>query len=193
MVFPVINFSPVGNNVRAGNAPQLFSLATTMDLTDFTPEDLDILKGHVKRGDWMDTAEDVANNADDHLINFVLGDGSSPCAFLGSVNAGGTGYAVNDIVTVVYVGATMIYETNFFVKDESGGVVTELILHDPGLWDPENPPDGYTALATTTNGGGSGLTIDITPSKLAGIGSTKGQSGLFGPVIINRTPLFQAV
>lgn len=187
------NFSPVGNNARAGNAPQLFSFITIGDISDLSQKEFDSLKGYARRGDWVDVAEDVGVSADDHHINFFLGDGSSPCALSGTIISGGTGYGAGEIITVTYVGATMIYETNFFVFTEAAGVVTEIRLADPGLWDPENPPDGYTGLATTASVGGSGLTLDITPSNLAGLGSVKGKAGLFGPVTLGFIPRLEAV
>jgi hypothetical protein len=73
-----------------------------------------------------------------------------------SVSAGGTGYAVGDIVTLG--GGTFTQAAQAKVTSVSGGVVTGLLIYFIGI--------GYTATpsnsVSTTGGSGSGLTITAT-------------------------------
>ena len=69
------------------------------------------------------------------------------------INAGGTGYAVGDILTITQTGAS---SGKVLVEKVSAGVITQISIYDEG--------EGY-AVATglaTTGGGGSGATVDIT-------------------------------
>jgi hypothetical protein len=74
----------------------------------------------------------------------------------GGLGSGGTGHAVNDILTAV--GGTLAAggtAATFMVKTVSAGVVTELAVVNPGSYTtlPANP------CATTTSGAGTGATI----------------------------------
>lgn len=76
----------------------------------------------------------------------------------GAINAGGTGYSDNDIVTVG--GGTFTRAATFRVVSQSAGVVTAIEVVDPGEYTvlPSNP-------ASVTGGtGGNDLTIDLTGS-----------------------------
>lgn len=76
-------------------------------------------------------------------------------ALSATVQAGGTGYAVNDILTVV--GGTFTTAGQFKVTAVSGGVVTTVTLQTKGSYQiiPANP-------VTTTGGGGTGCTLNVT-------------------------------
>ena len=74
-----------------------------------------------------------------------------------AINNGGTGYSVNDILTIAT--GTKTRAATARVTSESGGVVDGIELVDPG--------DSYTVDPTTTGvattgGGGSGCTLDLT-------------------------------
>lgn len=74
-----------------------------------------------------------------------------------AVNAGGTGYAVNDTVTVS--GGTSTVATTATVTAVSAGAVVSLSVNEEGRY---SVLPGATGAATTTSGGGSGLTVDLT-------------------------------
>jgi hypothetical protein len=77
-------------------------------------------------------------------------------AIAATVQSGGTGYAVNDVLTVV--GGTYSSQATFTVSSVSGGVVTAVTLSSGGT--------SYSVLPTnpvsTTGGTGSGCTLNIT-------------------------------
>lgn len=72
-----------------------------------------------------------------------------------TIQAGGTGYADNDIVTLS--GGTSARDATFKVTGQTGGVVDTVVPVDPGE---------YTAFpgdpVTTTGGTGTGLTLNVT-------------------------------
>lgn len=74
-----------------------------------------------------------------------------------AIAAGGTGYSVNDVLTIAT--GTKARAATARVTSESGGVVDGIELVDPG--------DSYTVDPTTsgvatTGGGGTGCTLDLT-------------------------------
>lgn len=75
----------------------------------------------------------------------------------GAVNAGGSGYAVEDVLTVV--GGTGTAAT-FRVAQVSSGAVTDVELLDPGLY--STLPAATGAATTVAPAGGSGCTLDLT-------------------------------
>ena len=74
----------------------------------------------------------------------------------GAIVSGGTGYAVNDTVTVV--GGVYSQPASFTVSSVSGGVVTGLTISSNGQYS-IYPTNNVT---TTTNNAGSGLTLTLT-------------------------------
>lgn len=88
----------------------------------------------------------------DDIVTFVTNDQIDTVA----VNAGGTGYAVDDIVTLS--GGTFLVAATFKVAAVSSGVVTGLSVHNAGSYSVNT---GATGIATT-GGTGSGLTVDVT-------------------------------
>lgn len=89
------------------------------------------------------------------------------------VAAGGTGYAVGNILTVT--GGTFMFAARFNVTTVSAGAVTGLSLNDKGEYttSPSNP-------AATTGGAGSGCTLTVTYDAnrnqiLQGVGSGSDQ------------------
>lgn len=79
------------------------------------------------------------------------------------VNAGGSGYSVGDKLYVS--GGTYSVQAELEVTGESSGVVTTVQVNNPGIYSaqPSNP------VSTTTDGGGTGCTIDLTFSAGTGI------------------------
>jgi lysophospholipase L1-like esterase len=73
------------------------------------------------------------------------------------VSAGGTGYVVNEIVTLA--GGTANYPGKVRVTSVSGGVVTGVAIEVPGVYTvaPSSP-----ASQASTNGAGTGLTVTLT-------------------------------
>lgn len=74
-----------------------------------------------------------------------------------AVNAGGSGYAVNDVITAT--GGTKQAAATFRVLTVSAGVVTSVMLLDPGYYT-ANPTT--TGCATTSSSAGTGLTLNLT-------------------------------
>ena len=74
----------------------------------------------------------------------------------GAIVSGGTGYAVNDTVTVV--GGVYSQPASFTISSVSGGVVTGLTISSNGQYS-IYPTNNVT---TTTNNAGSGLTLTLT-------------------------------
>lgn len=72
-------------------------------------------------------------------------------------DAGGSGYTVNDILTLT--GGTFSRAAQVKVTSVSGGVVTGVVQHDPGLYS-ELPPNP----TATTGGTGTGCTMSINPA-----------------------------
>lgn len=77
-----------------------------------------------------------------------------------TIGSGGTGYSVNDKLTVS--GGTFETAAVFNVDSESGGVVTAVSVDTAGKYSatPSNP-------AATTGGGGSGCTLNVTYASVA--------------------------
>jgi len=80
-----------------------------------------------------------------------------------AVNAGGTGYAVGD--KLYPASGTYGVTPELEVTTESGGVVTGVQINNPGICSsqPSNP------VATTTDGSGTGCTVDLTFTAGTGI------------------------
>lgn len=72
-----------------------------------------------------------------------------------AINAGGTGYSVNDIITLS--GGTSITPATFLVTAVSGGAITALEVHNAGSYSVNT---GSTNIATT--GGNADATVDVT-------------------------------
>jgi hypothetical protein len=79
-----------------------------------------------------------------------------------ALNAGGTGYAVNDVLTLV--GGTFDQAATFRVSSVSGGVVTGIVRKQGGTY---TVKPGTTGIATTVvPAGGSGCTLNLTYSDI---------------------------
>lgn len=161
MAFIDLNFSPVGGNARAGNAPQVFSYASVDTLGAVeAPGYFNDASPYVRRGDWLDIFSRVNVNLK-HTLQFILGDGSTPSAATAAVDSGGTGYADDDLVEVTYVDGTVLNKTILIVS-ATGGVVDGLEFLDPGLF--SDIPTTLSGLATAilTGSGNNDLTVDMT-------------------------------
>ena len=184
MSFESINFSPVGDNARKGNALQKFSYITA-DVTGVvvTPGYFDELIGDIKRGDWVEITENIGGTSD-QAIRAFLGDGQSPSALTAAIVTAGTGYAAGAVVSVNLDG-TIFQEVLVQVLNVSSGVPQAVRIFDPGLWDPTDEPTDFTGIATTdlTGSGDDALTITLTPALAA---------GLFGTVTLNNLVRFMA-
>lgn len=77
-----------------------------------------------------------------------------------TIVAGGTGYAVNDVVTLNAASAVAIFDCRAIVTAVSSGVVTGLQLISSGAF--STLPDTTNASEPTTGGTGSGLTVSVT-------------------------------
>jgi len=166
MAFEIINFSPVGNNARAGNVPQVFSYVSNDLLSEIIAPGYfnELAIPYLRRGDWIDVASDV-DGTDGQSMRFVLGDGSVPSALSAVIGAGGASYAIDDLVTVTYVDGTVVNNTILRVLTINAGAVLTLGIEDPGFF--SVAPTTLATLATTTGGSGTGLTVTVT---LAGAG-----------------------
>jgi hypothetical protein len=93
----------------------------------------------------------------------VMGISSGDYITVAAVNAGGTGYAVGD--SLVPTTGTYSVAPELTVATESGGVVTGITIHNPGICSaqPTNP------VATTSDGSGVNCTIDFTFTAGTGI------------------------
>lgn len=111
-------------------------------------------------GDTITLAGGTKNHEPEiEVISVSSGDYVSGAA----VNAGGTGYAVGD---KIYPDAgTYSVTPELEVTSESSGVVTGLQINNPGICSatPSNP------VATTSDGSGTGLTVDLTFTPGTGI------------------------
>lgn len=76
-----------------------------------------------------------------------------------TVNNGGTGYVVNDVVTIA---ADLIDATAKVTTVDDGGIVTGLEITEPG----ESSTNITATGVATTGGTGTGLTVDVTASAL---------------------------
>ena len=88
----------------------------------------------------------------DQLLEILTSDHCSAAA----VNAGGSGYSVDDILTAS--GGTFTHAATFRVLTVSSGAVTAVRIETGGAYTsaPSNP------VSTTTSGGGTGCTLDLT-------------------------------
>ena len=89
-----------------------------------------------------------------------------------TINSGGTGYAVNDVLTDNGAGATATRRARFIVTAVASGVITGIKLHEAG--DSGSPAvsvgadvgeysvEGTATNRATTGGTGSGATVDAT-------------------------------
>ena len=77
------------------------------------------------------------------------------CCTAAVIAGGGTGYAVNDVLTVV--GGTTDVATTLTVSAVSSGVITSVTITDAGLYTTEPTND-----VSVTGGGGSGATFTLT-------------------------------
>lgn len=93
----------------------------------------------------------------------VLAVGSGDYITVAAVNAGGSGYAVGD--SLVPTTGTYDVAPELEVLTESAGVVTSILIKNPGICSsqPTNP------VATTSDGSGTGCTIDFTFAAGTGI------------------------
>jgi hypothetical protein len=93
----------------------------------------------------------------------VRGVSSGDIVTVAAVNAGGSSYNVGD--SLVLVGGTFSVAPVLEVATLSGDAVATILIKNPGICsaNPSNPVD------TTTDGGGSGCTIDLTFSAETGI------------------------
>jgi len=100
------------------------------------------------------------------VLSITSGDYVSGAA----VNAGGTGYAPGDQILVE--GGTYSVQAVLEVASVTGGVVTGLTIINPGIYSvqPTNP------VATTTDGSGADLTVDLTFTAGTGIITSLGVS-----------------
>lgn len=164
MPFIENNFSPMGANARAGNAPQVFSyISEDNRVVAMAPSYFDEIKGLLFRGDWVNIIKDVDTTIG-LSFNFILGDGSTPSAMAAAIVAGGTDYAVGNLLEVTYTDGTLLQKTILRVVTVSSGVVTGIEIEDPGLFDAGDPATSLTALATValTGSGNDDFTADIT-------------------------------
>ncbi len=93
----------------------------------------------------------------------VRGISSGDYVTVAAVNAGGSSYNVGD--SLVLAAGTYSVAPVLEVLTESGNAVTSILILNPGICSaqPSNP------VATTTDGGGSGCTIDLTFAAGTGI------------------------
>lgn len=177
MSFLIENFSPVGGNARSGNMPQNGIAAAdksvnSIQVFTYSSEDSvalifspgyfnEVGRGIVRRGDWLDIASNV-DVGDGQSIRFVLGDGSFPSALTAVFVVPGAGYAIGDLIEVTFTDGTIDQKTILEVSSVSSGVVTGLIINDPGFF--SVVPTSLTALATValTGSGNDALTVTLT-------------------------------
>src|SRR5258705_293441 len=88
----------------------------------------------------------------EQLIEFATADGLQT---VDSIDDGGTGYAVNDILTVV--GGPHGTAAQFKVTTAGGGIVSAVTLQTAGDY-AQTPSNA----AATTGGGGTGCTLNVT-------------------------------
>lgn len=88
------------------------------------------------------------------LEEFILGDHVATVA----INAGGTGFAANDTVTLT--DGTFTKAARFLVTTVSGGAITGLRIIDSGAYSVD--PDLSASTSWTTSGAGTGATFDMT-------------------------------
>jgi lysophospholipase L1-like esterase len=107
-------------------------------------------------GQWNTDTIGITPNGDAQFSRMVVDFGAPVKTFypqsVATINAAGTGYALNDTVTLV--GGTGTAST-FRVSSVSGGTVTSLIALTQGAYSvqPSSP------IATTSSGAGTGLTV----------------------------------
>ena len=146
---------------------------TATDYHDF----LDILKNLVK--DDHISAAAIYNGGVDYIVGDTISlasgtkyhepemevrsIGSGDIVTVAAVNAGGGSYNVGD--SLVLVGGTFSVAPVLEVATLSGDAVATILIKNPGICSaqPSNP------VSTTTDGGGSGCTIDLTFSAETGI------------------------
>jgi phage tail sheath protein FI len=76
-----------------------------------------------------------------------------------TLNGGGTGYSEGDVLTVSTGAGTLAQAV---VTAETGGVIDTISFVDGGKY--TTLPPSLTGVATTTDGGGTGATVDVTVS-----------------------------
>lgn len=172
MPFVKKNFTPIGASARSGavvpsndekgNAPAIYKYSTL----DLLPEIIvngyfNELFGILKIGDWIYIDSDVGILLV-HSIYFVSRDGLELSGIQSAaVNAGGTGYAVGDLVSITYTDGVVTRNSIARVLTEAGGVVTGIEVADPGTF--STNPTTLAALATVklTGSGNDDLTVDV--------------------------------
>lgn len=160
---------PAMNIGANGREPGLVSgiTITNKTFTGFTQEVIDINchTQHIYCNNL--NMIDVGSLAGDEIIDFGF------CgAATAAVTSGGSGYSINDLITVVGGNISPGLPAIFRVTNVSGNAVTSVTLEDTGYYfntpgnTSFNAPSGYfqTTGNTTTSGSGSGciLTIDWT-------------------------------
>lgn len=131
-------------------------LSVTQTLDDFIGISLQNLSGGTNAvGDIFISADNDGTGQQGHYVDMgQLGSGFS-AAVLGqvkslTVNAGGTGYVIGDILTLSSGDANAMVE----VTAVSGGAVTDVLIVDNGT--------GYSVASTNTTGGtGTGCTLNV--------------------------------
>lgn len=162
MAFIEDNFSPIGDNARAGNVPQVFSYISndTKALIVANGYFNDLGNRYLRRGDWIDIASDV-DGTPGQSMNFVTGAGLTPSALSGVLGVGGSGYAVDDLVKVTYTDGTVVNNTIIKVLTVSTTTVLTFEIQDPGFF--SKAPTSLGTLATAfLTGSGTGFTVTIT-------------------------------
>jgi len=161
MAFISKNFSPVGANAKAGNAPQVFSYISQDNRSVIlTNGYFNEMKGVLHRGDWITSIKD-ADGSIGMSTEFVTGDGQSPSFDSGSIDSGGTAtYVQDEQISVTFVDGDVIHKPTFNIDTVSTGVITAISIVDPGLYNPKDPPTTLTGLAVT-GGSGTAATVDV--------------------------------
>ena len=146
---------------------------TATDYQDFLDELKDLAKDdHISASVVYDGGIDfavgdtivLAGGTKNHEPEFeVRGTGAGDYVTVAAVNAGGTGYNIGD--SLVLASGTYDVAPVLEVLTVSGTIVLTVLIKNPGICSaqPSNP------VVTTTDGGGSGCTIDLTFAAGTGI------------------------
>ena len=160
MAFIANDFTPIGSQARSGVAPQVFSYTTEdNEGTVKAGGYFNALRGTLRVNDWIYAIVNTDATVG-YFIFFVKENGLDLGTAVGdfTLAAGGTGYTVNDFLTVDYPDGGVNRQTVFEATTVAAGVITALTLIDPGSI--ATVPSNLFALPLI-GGSGADATVDV--------------------------------